>query len=156
MDGHSLKRAFGLLAATVLLLVAAAFVYRWRIEQRDQPVTEDDLRILDRALAILKDEPSWNRRDDRECADDRASRRFSLFCALETACTEVLGTYDHRRVALQEVRFAVEDRTRGREFEHRLRDFNNLPETRLEDVRSVLKVARDRVAARLAASRTGT
>jgi hypothetical protein len=61
----------------------------------------------------------------------------------------VLGSYDHRRAALQEVRFAVEDATRGRDFEHRLRDFNNLPETRLADVKRVLQVAKTRVTARL-------
>jgi hypothetical protein len=60
-----------------------------------------------------------------------------------------MGTYDHRRVALQEVRFAVEDATRGRQFEHRLRDFNNLPTTRLVDIRSILQVATDRIKVRL-------
>jgi hypothetical protein len=107
----------------------------------------EDLRIMDRAIGVLKNEASWNRNDDRECADDTANRKWSLFCALELACTEVLGEYDHRRVALQEVRFAVEDATHGRAFEHRLMD--NLPETRFEDVSNVLQVARSRVAARL-------
>ena len=54
-------------------------------------------------------------------------------------------------MALQEVRFAIEDVTGGREFEHRLMDFNNLPETTFEDVKEVLAVARRRVAARLEA-----
>lgn len=146
-----MTKALVFTAGLAVLGVAGARLHRWQFEQRDRPVTADDLKVLDRSLAILKDDASWNRQDDRECADDRANRRWSLFCALETACTEVLGTYDHRRVALQEVRFAVEDRTRGREFEHRLKDFNNLPETRLDDVRSVLMVARERVAARLRA-----
>jgi hypothetical protein len=56
---------------------------------------------------------------------------------------------------LQEVRFAVEDATRGRRFDHRLRDFNNLPETRLEDVKRVLAVAKDRVRARLKTKKVG-
>ena len=59
------------------------------------------------------------------------------------------GEYDHRRVALQEVRFAVEDATRGKDFEHRLRDFNNLPTTRLADIKAVLQVATERVKSRL-------
>jgi hypothetical protein len=123
-----------------------------QFEQRDQPATQDDLTILVRADALLRDESAWNRQDDRECQDDEAAGRRSLFCALQKACIEVLGTYDHRRVALQEVRFAVEDATRGRNFEHRLRDFNNLPETRLADVKRVLQVAMERVRARLKAS----
>jgi hypothetical protein len=119
------------------------------LEQRDQPVTDDDLRILLQADEILKDESVWNRNDDRVCDDDESTSKRSLFCALQKACIDVLGKYDHRRVALQEVRFAVEDATRGRDFEHRLRDFNNLPETRLVDVKKVLKVATDRVKSRL-------
>src|SRR5262249_7432322 len=101
------------------------------LEGRGQPVTEDDLRILLKADELLKNESVWNRNDDRECDDDEFTGKRSLFCALQKACIEVLGKYDHRRVALQEVRFAVEDATRGRDFQHRLRDFNNLPETRL-------------------------
>ena len=120
-----------------------------QLEGRDQPVTADDLRILEKAQELLKNEAAWNRQDDRECADDEASGKRSLFCALQKACIDVLGRYDHRRVALQEVRFAVEDATRGREFEHRLRDFNNLPETRLADIKRVLRVATERVKARL-------
>jgi hypothetical protein len=119
------------------------------LERRDQPVTNDDLRILLKAEELLKDESVWNRKDDRECDDDEATGKRSLFCALQKACIDVLGAYDHRRVALQEVRFAVEDATRGRDFEHRLRDFNNLPTTRLTDVQRILRVATDRVKSRL-------
>jgi hypothetical protein len=118
-------------------------------ERRDQPVTTEDLRILQRASALLKDESVWNRKDDRVCDDDEATGKRSLFCALQKACIDVLGAYDHRRVALQEARFAVEDATRGQDFEHRLRDFNNLPTTRLADLRRVLQVATDRVKSRL-------
>jgi hypothetical protein len=121
------------------------------LERRDQPVAAEDVRILTRAMELLKDESVWNRADDRECADDEATGKRSLFCALQKACIDVLGSYDHRRVALQEVRFAVEDATRGRDFEHRLRDFNNLPTTRLADVKAVLNVALDRVKSRLKA-----
>ena len=122
-----------------------------QFEQPDQPVTADDLRILEKAQDLLKDESTWNRQDDRECKDDEASGKRSLFCALQKACIDVLGRYDHRRVALQEVRFAVEDATRGRQFDHRLRDFNNLLETRLVDIKKVLRVATERVKARLKA-----
>ena len=119
------------------------------LERRDQPVTNDDLRILLKTAELLKDESVWNRKDDRECDDDEATGKRSLFCALQKACIEVLGAYDHRRAALQEVRFAVEDATRGHDFEHRLRDFNNLPTTRLADIKRVLQVATDRVKSRL-------
>jgi hypothetical protein len=74
---------------------------------------------------------------------------YSLFCALHKSSVEVLGTYDHRRAALQEVRFSIEAVTKGREFEHRLMDFNNLPETTLADVQRVLDMAVDKVQERL-------
>jgi hypothetical protein len=132
-----------------LAAIAAAVAMGRGLERRDQPVAPDDVRILTKAAELLKDESAWNRADDRECTDDEATGKRSLFCALQRACIEVLGKYDHRRVALQEVRFAVEDATRGRDFEHRLRDFNNLPTTRLADIQAVLKVAMDRVRSRL-------
>ena len=119
------------------------------LERRDQPVTNDDLRILLKTAELLRDESVWNRKDDRECDDDEATGKRSLFCALQKACIEVLGAYDHRRAALQEVRFAVEDATRGHDFEHRLRDFNNLPTTQLADIKRVLQVATDRIKSRL-------
>jgi hypothetical protein len=119
------------------------------MERRDQVVTAEDLLILTKASSLLNDESAWNRADDRVCKDDEATGRRSLFCALQKACIDVLGVYDHRRVALQEVRFAVNDATRGQDFEHRLRDFNNLPTTRLADIQAVLKVAMDRMKSRV-------
>src|SRR5215467_108925 len=116
-------------------------------ERRDQPVTKDDLLILKRADEILSDETKWNRKDDRTCRPE--DKEWSIFCALEKASIEVLGKYDHRRAALQEVRFAIEDVTQGREFEHRLMDFNNLPTTQFKDIKNVLKMATEKVAAKL-------
>ena len=118
-------------------------------EARDQQVTGPDLRILQRAEQLLQEPSQWNRNDDRECGDDEAQNRRSLFCALHKASIDVLGSYQHRRAALQEVRFAVEEATRGRAFEHRLQDFNNLPETQLADVQRVITTAAERVRARL-------
>jgi len=120
-------------------------------EQKDQPVTDEDLRILDRADAILSDSAKWDRKDDRTCMPEDTT--WSIFCALQRASVEVLGAYDHRRVALQEVRFAIEEAAPGQAFEHRLRDYNNLPATRFKDIKAVLHVARKRVADRLAATR---
>lgn len=120
------------------------------LEMHDQPVAEEDLQILVRADEILIDDTVWNREDDRNCKDDELAGRRSLFCALQKACIEVLGAYDHRRVALQEVRFAIVDATDGREFAHRLRDYNNLPETQFDDVKRILVVAREKVSIRLA------
>jgi hypothetical protein len=131
----------------LLSLLVGGLQLLW-LERRNHPVTVEDLRILEKAGALLKDESAWNRNDDRQCDDDKASGKWSLSCALDVACIEVLGQYDHTRAALQEVRFVVEEVTAGRQFEGRLMGFNNLPETRFEDIKRVLRVATERVAAR--------
>ena len=123
--------------------------YQAILASRERPVDPLDLAILDGALARLADEELWDRQDDRDC--DEGDGTFSLYCALYYASVDYLGRYEHRRTVMQEVRFAIEDVSDGRAFEHRLMDFNNLPDTSLADVREVLGMARDRVATRLAA-----
>ena len=136
----------GCLALATLLEGGIEFLWH---ERPNQPSTAEDLRILDRADALLKDEASWNRNDDKNCEDDKAAQKWSLYCALEAACIEVLGRYEHTRVALQEARFAVEAATDGKPYAGRLMGFNNEPATRFADVKQVLKVARDNVQSRL-------
>jgi hypothetical protein len=117
------------------------------LERRDQPVTLEDLRILLRANELLSSPAVWNHHDTRECHD--SDKTWSLFCALEKSSREILKEYRHREVALQEVRFAIEDVTNGREFQHRLRDYNNLSDTQFADVKRVLTIATHRVRIRL-------
>jgi hypothetical protein len=123
------------------------------MESRARPVDAHDLEILDRASSILRSESVWNRADDRVCGPHDV--RFSLFCALQKASVEVLGEYDHRRTALQEVRFVVDEVATGRPYEHRLRDYNNDPTTTLTDIQHVIAVARATLAARLRAQCAG-
>lgn len=124
-------------------------------EARDLPATRGDLLTLQRAAELLASETAWNRNDDRQCADDEANNKRSLYCALERASRDVHGTHDprvvtnHRRIALQEVRFTIEDATQGRQLNHRLMDFNNLPETDFADIQGVLTRATERVRARV-------
>ena len=118
------------------------------LASRNRPVDALDVAILDDALARLASVARWDRNDDRECAED--DEKVSLFCALYFASIDYVGEYVHRRTVMQEVRFAIEDATDGQAFEHRLMDFNNLPDTSLDDVRAVLQTARERIAGRLA------
>jgi hypothetical protein len=123
------------------------------VSVQERPATPEDLRILDRADQILSDATKWDRADDRVC--EPADRTWSLFCALQQATTEVIAQYDHDdrmgQAALREVRLVIEDLPGGRQFQHRLMDFNNLSTTRFEDIKMVLHRARDRVATQLAA-----
>lgn len=132
----------------LLVLLAGGAQFLWH-ERPNQPATVADLQILARADALLADEASWNRRDDKQCEDDDTLHKWSLYCAIEAACREVVGACEHTRVASQEVRFAIEDVAPGRQFEGRLMGFNNLAETRFADIKRVLRIARERVRQRL-------
>ena len=98
-----MKRRLILLTVAVSIIVGVSAWVRGQlaVEARDQPVTEADLHILQRAEVLLKDPSMWNRHDDRVCDDDEALGKRSLFCALQKADTEVLGSYAHRNVALK-------------------------------------------------------
>jgi len=52
------------------------------------------------------------------------------------------------RLKESEVYFAIEDTTNKRVFEHRLRDYNNLPEIDFSDVKRLLAVAHGQLQAR--------
>lgn len=100
------------------------------------PATTVDLDILQRADAILTDASVWNRHDTRDCA--KSDTTWSLYCALFRASMETTGKYNHRSAAMQETRKTVEELTPGKEFAHRLRDYNNLPTTSFADIKQVL------------------
>ena len=117
------------------------------LDGRERPVDRLDLSILESADVKLSNEAVWDRADDRKCEPE--DEKFSLYCSLYFGSMEILGEYQHRRTAIQEVRFAIEDATGGREFNHRLMDFNNLAETSFDDVKAVIATARNRVQARL-------
>ncbi len=114
-------------------------------EDKEQSVSNQDLQILKRAKEILSDESNWNSDDDRVCNDD--ATKWSLFCALKKATIETLGEYDHRRVALMEVRWIIHKLMEGEDFKHRLMDFNNTRE--FDDIIKVLDESIQKVQARL-------
>jgi uncharacterized protein (DUF433 family) len=53
------------------------------------------------------------------------------------------------QAATREVRRVIEELNPGRTFEHRLMDYNNLPTTRFDDIKKVLQMTRDRLAAQI-------
>lgn len=112
---------------------------------RSRPVQEEDIKILDNAISRLGNSDQWNRKDDRFCF---CGEKWSLFCALAKASIEVTGEYDHRRVAMQEVRFAINDKFRDRWEKHQLMDFNNHVDTTFEDLRAVLLETKSRLESR--------
>ncbi len=117
------------------------------LDSRKRPVDRQDLKILDSANMRLSNTMVWDRADDRKC--DAQDETFSLYCALYFGSIDTVGEYQHRRTALQEIRFAIEDVSVGREFDHRMMDFNNLPETSFDDVKNVISTARAQLQDRL-------
>jgi len=111
------------------------------------PPTEDDIRILERARALLSDERHWNKQDDRTCRPN--PERWSLFCALMRATEEVSGGVHYRQPALQAAREVLNEVGGNRLGKHRLMDYNNHPATTLEEVHQLLRTAQSRLAKRV-------
>jgi hypothetical protein len=140
----------GAVSLVLLVFLEGGLEVLWH-ERPNQPATAGDLQILERADTLLADESFWNRKDDKVCSDDDRSKKWSLYCVLEAGCRDAAVSCEHTQVASQEVRFAIEEVAPGAAmFEGgRLTGFNNRPETRFEDVKTVLRLARQRVRARL-------
>lgn len=107
------------------------------------PPTRDDLRIIDRALALLNDVAIWNKNDTRICPPDPV--KWSLFCALTQATVEVSGGVHYRQPALEAVREVLNEVGGTRLRAHRLMDYNNHPDTTLDEVHALLRTAKARV-----------
>jgi hypothetical protein len=111
------------------------------------PVTKDDVKIVRRASEILDSPAKWNRADTRQCPAD--AKTFSLYCALEKATTEVQGKFAHRGAAMQEARFVIDEIAPNRNYEHRLKDYNNDQTTTFADVKTFFRLLEDHVNGRL-------
>ena len=116
-------------------------------EKRDIEVTQTDLEILIRANELLNSEELWNRNSIRTCRKDH--KELSLFCALMRASRQITGKYEHRRAAIQEVRFVIDDQYRTRWSKHRLADFNGNADTSFEDIKKVIEVAISKVKSKI-------
>ena len=114
------------------------------------PVSEGDIRIVQRAREILNSPAKWNRKDNRQCPATKTT--YSLYCALEKATVEVSKKFEHRGAAMQEARFAIDEvLAKGNHYEHRLMDFNNDPKTTFADVQKFFSLIEERIKKRLAA-----
>jgi hypothetical protein len=117
------------------------------------PVSEQDIRIVERARTILSSPDKWNRADNRRCP--KAATTFSLYCALEKATAEVTGGFQHRGAAMQQARFVIdEDLARGNHYDHRLMNFNNDPKTTFADTRKFWDLLEQRIRRQLKEGKT--
>ncbi|MGH7650262.1 MAG: DUF6197 family protein [Gemmatimonadaceae bacterium] len=102
-----------------------------------------DREILVRATKILSSDSVWNRADNRKCP--AAATKWSIYCAVEQAQIDVAGGFHHRRPAGELVREIVDERTKARNYNHRMMDYNNDPTTTLADVNSLFAEAIARI-----------
>lgn len=112
----------GLSVMPMAIRVANAFDVEW--QGTYFPVSEADLAIVKKAMEVFEAQEQRNLEGDRNCDDDMASGRLSVFCALYAASIEVAGVYRHRRPAIQAVRDHLWERFPG-DYVHMLRDINN-------------------------------
>jgi hypothetical protein len=118
------------------------------------PVSKADVRIVQRAREILNSPAKWDRADTRVCPAD--AKTFSLYCALEKATNEVSGKFEHRGAAMQEARFVIDEIAPNRKnYEHRLKDYNNDPTTTFADVQKFFRLLEERISKRLAEESQG-
>jgi hypothetical protein len=117
---------------------------RFQVDTMKQiPPNALDREILVHAMKILSSDSVWNRADNRKCP--ATATTWSIYCAVEQAQIEVAGGFHHRRPAGELVREIVEERTKGRNYNHRMMDYNNDPTTTLADVRSLFAEAIARI-----------
>jgi hypothetical protein len=95
-----------------------------------------DEKIVRRAMDILSTPAVWNRADNRRCPAKATT--WSIYCAMQKASIDVTGGFNHRRPALEVVREAVDARIAGRNYHHRMMDYNNDSTTQFSDVQSLL------------------
>ena len=78
------------------------------------------------------------------------AKTFSLYCALEKATDEVSGKFERRGAAMQEARFVIEEIAPNRKnYNHRLKDYNNDPTTTFADIQKFFRLLQDRITRRL-------
>ncbi|HET6433676.1 DUF6197 family protein [Dyella sp.] len=112
----------------------------FRLDTRSEvPPNAMDVAILRKAKALLADASRWDREDDRQCTP--AKTMLSLYCAMQQASISESGGFQHRRPALQIVRRLVDERSVGRDYSHRMRDYNNDPRTSLTDLQTLFDEA---------------
>jgi hypothetical protein len=105
--------------------------------------TADDLAIIDRAIALIPNAEVWNKNDNRQCPAGQT--KLSLFCALMQATTELSGGVHYRQPAMQAVREELNLVDKSRIKTHRIMDYNNHPDTVIEEIHGLLERAKERV-----------
>jgi hypothetical protein len=112
------------------------------------PVARTDLKVTQRARAILDSPAKWNRADTQVCAAE--AKTVSLFCAFQMASTEVNGAFDNAGAAIQEAREIIGEMDPQQKYSSRLTDYNNDPAITFADIQKLFRMVEERLTKRLA------
>lgn len=124
-------------------MVDAAELSFWFRFDEDAPPTVQDLEILERTEAILRDESVWDRSANRRCGS--AATTWTLYCALRDATVQVTGEFHDRQPALTIMRAVIQDVFREMSFEQPLVDYNTYDDAILVEMHRLLGSAMNRV-----------
>ena len=142
--GAGILRPEGLNWLVVVNVVSGSQALEFDVDPaKTVPPADLDRDIVTRAIAILSTESVWDRADDRQCSPE--DKTWSIYCAMVRATMDVTGGIHHRRPAMEVVRQIVDERSAGRKYDHRLRDYNNDPSTTFADLRSLFAEAMTRL-----------
>lgn len=134
------------------LIILTCDLIACRATHINSVATQEDYEILMEAKRLLSEESKWTRNEDTQC--DLEAKQWTLFCALQKASYVVTGTYELRRIALEDTRYVVDQMMNSTGLEtverRRLIDFNNHPTTTFSDIQKVLDLSLVRVETRLA------
>ena len=114
--------------------------------KKESPVFEQDIIVLRRASEFLNEENNWDKNKDRHCL---IWEKKSLFCAIALAQKEINGVYIHGSTSIQQVRYIIDEIYEDRWSVHPIMEFNNHSETSFADVENTLRLAIQRIEARL-------
>ena len=113
--------------------------YAWRIRLR----RERPLRVYRCALGLLNSTINWNTQDDRDCTYARYYNYYSCFCALQVCQEDLTGRYLHRGIVMTAMRRAIYGEYPVGWFPHPIRDYNNLDDMTLVELKDMMRLARD-------------
>ena len=106
---------------------------------------DSDLKILEKADALLSDSSKWNKITNQECDDASTAKKYSLQCAIYAASVEIIGEFDWRRPAIKIVLLKIKKYENRRVVFLGTRDWNDHPDTTFDEVKKVLREAIDEV-----------
>ena len=118
------------------LLAVGALLFALNQGIISEPATQSDVRILQRTARLLEAPDNWDRSSTRECLNDGS--KLTLYCALRRASLEEVGSFRHRRPALQIVRAEIGRLRPNADYEHRLSGFNSDPGVSFNDLQRLL------------------